>query len=76
MRLGGISSDSGEKAQISLGHGGWRGKTCWQGKLPTVLQLGQCVTGTSLAEQDTFTPPLLQGEKGKPAGPQIPSALS
>lgn len=46
----GFSSDSGEGGSDKLGACWWRGKTCWQGKLPTVLQLGQCVTGTSVAE--------------------------
>lgn len=65
MRLWGFPLILGKKAQISLGRAGWRGKTCWQGRLPTVQQLGQCVTGTSLAEQDTFTPSLLPGRKRK-----------
>lgn len=62
---GDFSSDSGEEGSDKLGACWWRGKTCWQGKLPAVLQLGQCVTGTSLAEQDTFTPTLLPGRKRK-----------
>lgn len=62
---GGFSSDSGEEGSDKLGACWWRGKTCWQGKLPTVLQLGLCVTRTSLAEQDTFTPSLLPGRKRK-----------
>lgn len=66
MRLdGGFSSASGEEGSDKLGACWWRGKTCWQGKLPTVLQLGQCVTGASLAEQNTMTPTLLPGRKRK-----------
>lgn len=74
---GGFSSDSGEEGSDKLGACWWRGKTCWQSKLPTVLQLGQCVWQGLLWLSRTHLHLLsFQGEKGKPAGPQIPSALS
>lgn len=76
VRLGGFPLILGKKAQISLGHVGGGGKPAGGANFQLCCSW-DCVWQGLLWLSRTHLHLLsFQGEKGKPAGPQMPSALS
>lgn len=76
VSLGGFPLILGKKAQISLGHVGGGGKPAGRANFQLCCSW-DCVWQGLLWLSRTHLHLLsFQGEKGKPAGPQMPSALS